>query len=144
MRDGGGPAWRHDAPAVQLHPSDAADGGVSDGDPVMVRSAHGALQGVARIDPALRRGVVAIPHGYAEPNVGALTSARVATDPLTGMVLQSGVAVSIAPVATDPSTGMVPQSGPAVSIAPSAGRVDGPSGGDHQPGGQGGLAPNPS
>jgi hypothetical protein len=36
-----------------------------------------------------------IPHGWLEPNVGRLTSAEHEIDPLTGMVLQSGLAVDV-------------------------------------------------
>ena len=33
-----------------LHPDDAATAGVVDGQPVVVRSAHGELTGVAKVD----------------------------------------------------------------------------------------------
>jgi hypothetical protein len=53
----------------------------------------------ARVDPAIRPGVVAVPHGWGgEAGVGRLTSATESScDPLTGMVQQSGVAVTISP-----------------------------------------------
>ena len=44
------------------------------------------------------RGVVSLPHGYRDCNVGDLTSDRDHVDPLTGMVLQSGVTVRLVAV----------------------------------------------
>jgi hypothetical protein len=42
---------------------------------VTVRSAHGELTGVAKVDAAIRRGAVSVPHGHVEANVNALVSA---------------------------------------------------------------------
>jgi hypothetical protein len=44
------------------------------------------------------QGGVWLPHGWTQPNVGWLTSSQHDIDPLTGMVLLSGVAVEIEPV----------------------------------------------
>jgi len=83
------------APAdVILHPEDALAAGVLDGELVRVGNAQGAICLVARIDPAIRSGVVSIPHGHAGANVNALTS-KDAVDRLTGMALYSGIEVSI-------------------------------------------------
>ena len=49
-----------------LNPEDAAARGLADGDPITVRSASGAVDTVVGLDPALRRGVVALSHGYGE------------------------------------------------------------------------------
>jgi hypothetical protein len=38
-----------------------------------------------------------VAHGWDDPNVSALTSASEAIDPLTGMVLQAGVPVTLEP-----------------------------------------------
>ncbi len=40
-------------------------------------------------------GTVAIPHGFAEPNVGHLTATDADLDPLTGMPMLVGVPVSL-------------------------------------------------
>ena len=58
---------------VLIHPDDGAASGVVDGKPVTVRSAHGELTGLAKLDPAIRRGAVSVPHGHVEANVNALT-----------------------------------------------------------------------
>ncbi|WP_241666432.1 molybdopterin-containing oxidoreductase family protein [Mycobacterium marseillense] len=80
---------------VLMHPDDAAAAGVVDHQEVTVRSASGELIGVAKIDPAIRRGAVSIPHGHAHrANVNLLTS-KDDLDPITGMTHYSGVAVSV-------------------------------------------------
>jgi anaerobic selenocysteine-containing dehydrogenase len=83
--------------AVILHPDDAGEAGVIDGQPVVVRTSRGQLTGTAKVDPAIRRGVVSIPHGHHGANVNALTDKDV-IDALTGMVRYSGVAVTLEPV----------------------------------------------
>ena len=82
---------------VVLHPQDAADSGVDDGQPVLVRSKRGQLTGTAKVDPSIRRGVVSIPHGHHTINVNVLTD-KDAIDLVTGMVRYSGVPVTVAPV----------------------------------------------
>ena len=57
---------------LYLHPEDAAARGLTEGDPITVSSASGNVETVVGIDAALRRGVVALSHGYGE---------RWATDP---------------------------------------------------------------
>jgi anaerobic selenocysteine-containing dehydrogenase len=85
-------------PYVYVSPIDAEAAGVRDGDLVEVTSPHGGVTGVARIDDALARGVVNIPHGFAGPNVGNLTATDVDVDPLTGMPTLIGVPLSLRPV----------------------------------------------
>lgn len=83
---------------VLVHPADAAAAGVADGERVRVESAFGALTAVAKVDDAIRRGAVAIPHGLADPNVSTLLSASENVDPLTGMPTYSGVPVTLSAV----------------------------------------------
>jgi anaerobic selenocysteine-containing dehydrogenase len=80
---------------VYLSPNDATSTGVGDGDPVEVRTPHGAVSGTARIDEAMAAGTVVIPHGFSEPNVGQLTATDVDVDPLTGMPTLVGVPVAL-------------------------------------------------
>ena len=80
---------------VLLHPQDADGAGVVDGQPVVVRTDQGELTGTAKVDPAIRRGVVSIPHGHHGTNVNVLTDKDV-IDPVTGMVRYSGVPVTVA------------------------------------------------
>jgi anaerobic selenocysteine-containing dehydrogenase len=86
---------------IMLHPDDAAAAHVVDREPVVVRSAHGELTGVAKVDPGIRPGAVSVPHGHQDANVNQLTS-KDALDPVTGMALYSGIPVSVHPSASAP------------------------------------------
>jgi anaerobic selenocysteine-containing dehydrogenase len=79
---------------VLLHPDDANDAGVADGQPVVVRTDRGQITGTARVDPKIRRGAVSVPHGHHNANVNVLTDKDV-IDPVTGMVRYSGVPVTV-------------------------------------------------
>jgi anaerobic selenocysteine-containing dehydrogenase len=83
---------------VLMNPGDAASAGVTDGQQVMVRSARGEIVGTAHVDAGIRPGVVSVPHGHEHANVNVLTDSHV-VDRLTGMVLYSGIPVSVQPVA---------------------------------------------
>jgi anaerobic selenocysteine-containing dehydrogenase len=80
---------------VRMHPADVSAFGLADGEPVVVRSAHGRLDGVLRVDAATRAGVVSCTHGDVSANVGSLTSPYEDVDPETGMPTASGVAVTV-------------------------------------------------
>jgi anaerobic selenocysteine-containing dehydrogenase len=95
LRDVPAPGGRVDDIAVRVNPLDAAEHDVGDGDRVIVRSAHGVTRGTLRVDDALTRGAVAMAHGWAAPNACDLTSADRDIDPLTGMVRQSGLPVTL-------------------------------------------------
>jgi anaerobic selenocysteine-containing dehydrogenase len=84
-------------PEVILNPDDAAAAGIADGAGVTVESAHGALEGTARVDAGVRSGVVSCTHGAFDTNAGNLTSPHSDVDPDTGMPRASGVAVTIRP-----------------------------------------------
>ena len=60
-----------------------------------VETAFGHLSGVVTVDDSIRRGAVAIPHGWSDPNVSALLSADENVDLLTGMPTYSGVPVTL-------------------------------------------------
>jgi len=82
---------------VIIHPDDAAEAGVDDGQPVIVRSAHGELVGTARVDPSTRAGAVSVPHGHQRANVNLLTCEHDIDQP-TGMAHYSGIPVRLHPV----------------------------------------------
>jgi anaerobic selenocysteine-containing dehydrogenase len=86
-----------DAAAVLIHPDDAAPVGIADGARVRITSRYGSTQGIASVTDAVRTGAVSVPHGFGEPSVARLTTGAAELDPLTGMVLQSGLAVEVAP-----------------------------------------------
>jgi anaerobic selenocysteine-containing dehydrogenase len=83
--------------AVVVHPDDATPAGIVDGDPVVVRSAHGELVATASVDASIRPGAVSLPHGHQRANVNRLTG-RDAVDRLTGMVQYSGIPVTLHPL----------------------------------------------
>jgi len=79
-----------------VNPHDATAAGISDGDDIDVSSSTGTISGRARVTDDVVRGAVSIPHGLVDQNVSVLTSAGVGTtDPLTGMVVQSGIVITI-------------------------------------------------
>lgn len=60
------PAWRKVDPhgAMRMHPADAAQLRVAEGDWVICENQLGAIEAIVEIDDAMRTGVVALPHGY--------------------------------------------------------------------------------
>lgn len=94
LRDIAAPGASVESVAVLVHPGRAALLG-PDGTVVTVTSAHGSLTGALRADDRLHPDAVAVAHGWADPNVSALTSATDDVDPLTGMVRQGGVPVEL-------------------------------------------------
>jgi anaerobic selenocysteine-containing dehydrogenase len=87
--------------AVWVHSDDAAAAGVADGDTVAVTSAVGTIHGRARVTDDVVPGSLSIRHGLVPQNVSVLTDTRRgSTDPLTGMIRQSGIPVTIAPAGT--------------------------------------------
>jgi anaerobic selenocysteine-containing dehydrogenase len=83
-------------PTVLVHPDDAASARVFDAQPLLVRSAHGELTGVAKVDASIRRGAVSVPHGHQGANVNRLTG-KDDIDLITGMAHYSGIPVTIHP-----------------------------------------------
>ena len=94
LRDIAAPGARTDGVAVRVHPSVAHDLG-GDGAAVTVTSAHGSVTGPLRADDRLHPSAVALTHGWGDVNVSHLTSSESDIDALTGMVLQSGVPVTV-------------------------------------------------
>lgn len=87
----------NDGAGIIMNAEDAAEAGLADGDRAVVRSAHGALEGKVRFDHTLSRGVMNVPHGFAEVNANALTSQK-AVNTLTGMPTFSALPVTVSPV----------------------------------------------
>ena len=76
---------------ILVHPDDAAAAGSSTAAAFASRPRSAHLSGVVTVDDSIRRGAVAIPHGWSDPNVSALLSADENVDLLTGMPTYSGV-----------------------------------------------------
>ncbi len=85
----------HTPARLHLHPADAADAGVGDGDAATVVSEHGVVDVTILVDDRIRAGVVTLVHGRRGHSPGRLTSARVEVDPLTTMPHTSGVPVRV-------------------------------------------------
>jgi anaerobic selenocysteine-containing dehydrogenase len=111
-------SWMHNAPllmrggrvhAARMHPDDAADIGLADGEQLRLVTAHGAIELPVMLTEDLMRGVVSVPHGWGHKrgkgrwqraneaggvNVNELMSSEEAdVEPLAGMAHLNGVAV---------------------------------------------------
>jgi anaerobic selenocysteine-containing dehydrogenase len=93
----GSPARPEDPPWVRCGPAGLAALGLADGDRVEVVSPHGSVRGTLRVDDRLRSGVVSITHGWTATNVSGLTSVVDEVDPLTGMICQGSIPVTVRP-----------------------------------------------
>ena len=87
-----------EVPALRVAVEDAQAYGIADGGYALVRSAHGSVTVPARVDAKVRRGVVALPHGWHDANTAHLTDSR-KVDPLTTQPQMSAIPVAIAPAA---------------------------------------------
>jgi anaerobic selenocysteine-containing dehydrogenase len=58
------PRWRKAEGTLRIHPEDARELGVSDGDQVVCQSEKGEVEAKAQLDEDLRRGHVSLPHGF--------------------------------------------------------------------------------
>ena len=90
---------RRTPPRLVVHPDDADVASLHDGDAVRVATRFGTVDAVTAVDEHIRPGAVTLTHGWTEPNVAELTSATDDLDPQTGMVRQSGLAVTLTPLA---------------------------------------------
>ena len=61
-------------PVVSVHPDDLAELGIEPGDPITVESRRGTLEGYARLDPGMQRGVVFMAFAYNEAAANLLTN----------------------------------------------------------------------
>lgn len=82
-------------PRISMHPADAAERGLRDGEPVVVTSETGTLEGPLLVNERVGRGSVTVPHGIEDLNVNQLTSMTFGVDPLTGMVQLSALPVEV-------------------------------------------------
>ena len=114
-------SWMHNAAllmrggrthAARVHPSDAADAGIEDGERCRVVSAHGSIELAALLTDEVKRGTVAVPHGWGHnggwrlaneaggANVNLLaSSAPEDLEPLAGMSFLNGIPVRVEAVA---------------------------------------------
>lgn len=95
LRDVAAPGGRTETPAIVMSPHDAQERGIANGDHAKVESDFGITTGRVAVDANMHSGSIGMPHGWSTPDVSRLTSADSGIDPLTGMVLQSGLSVSV-------------------------------------------------
>ncbi|MCK9987066.1 MAG: hypothetical protein AzoDbin1_03538 [Azoarcus sp.] len=95
---------------VLMHAEDMTALDLADGDPVVVTSGFGSLEGLVAAAAELPRGVIGIAHGWGDPsepggarkkgiNVQRLIADDYRFDPVTGLALMSAVPVSVMPAA---------------------------------------------
>jgi anaerobic selenocysteine-containing dehydrogenase len=80
---------------AEINPIDADRSGISDGDEIVITSPYGSMRATAQVGNGISVGTVSIPHGHAHSNVCNLTSDTEGIDPLTGMVTQNGVPITV-------------------------------------------------
>lgn len=86
---------RRDEIALFINPADAAERELADGGTAVVRTHIGSLTLPVRVDPTMRRGAVAVPHGFLDTNVNWITDDTEMLDPITGMPRFSTIPVSV-------------------------------------------------
>ncbi|MBT4876119.1 MAG: molybdopterin oxidoreductase, partial [Desulfobacula sp.] len=86
----------HPEAEMEIHPADASDLGIEDGEAVKVISKTGTLiiRAAVKKSVELRQGVVEIYHGWEDWRVNFLTCDTI-NDPISGFPLLKGVPVRI-------------------------------------------------
>jgi anaerobic selenocysteine-containing dehydrogenase len=117
-------SWMHNVPSLakgrdlctlHLHPDDAADIGVGDGDDVVVASRAGRVVAPVEVTDDIMRGVVSLPHGFGhdvegveqsvareQPGVNSnLVADHLDIDPLSGNAVLNGIPVTLSRFTAD-------------------------------------------
>jgi formate dehydrogenase len=111
-------SWMHNsarlthgyAPTLQIHPADARDRQIADGQAVRIASAHGVVEAPAEVTDEVVQGSVCYPHGWghnggwrrANDIVGVNINLLASDDPadweqVSGVCLLDGIPVTVAP-----------------------------------------------
>lgn len=100
---------------LSMHPDDAANLGLVDGDPVSVDNEHGAVEACVELDADLMRGVVSMVHGWGHASSPRMRVAHASPgtnpnallpvgpgsfEPLSSQAHMTGIAVRVRPLAT--------------------------------------------
>jgi formate dehydrogenase len=94
---------------ARVHPEDAAEHGIADGEPCRNSSPHGSIEVTARLTDEVVRGTIAVPHGWGHSgggwttandaggaNVNLLASSDPADlEPLAGMAFFNGIPIKL-------------------------------------------------
>lgn len=117
-------SWMHNSPTLmkgrrehlaRIHPKDAADAGLADGQVARITSPHGRIEIPVQLTEDLLQGTVAVPHGWghrgggwrrANEAGGVNVNALASTDPaelelLAGMAHLNGIPVRLEPAERD-------------------------------------------
>ncbi|WP_320671777.1 molybdopterin-dependent oxidoreductase [Patulibacter defluvii] len=87
---------RERGPTLLIHPDDAAAAGLTEGGPVRVVSAAGAVETTVEVTDSVMAGTVNLPHGWEAVNYNALTAAGAdSVERISGMSILSGVHVRV-------------------------------------------------
>src|SRR4030095_9767881 len=94
------PAWRKSDPdgALRIHPDDIAAVGGTDGGWMAVSTRTGRIVCRVESDPSMRRGLVALPHGYGQSDPSRAGSAAAGTARLRSSPHHKSTAAPVAPV----------------------------------------------
>jgi formate dehydrogenase len=117
-------SWMHNSPllmrggrahAARIHPDDAEELGIGDGDAVRISSAHGTIELPAAVTDEIKNGTVAVPHGWghsggwrvAAAAGGANVNELASSDPadlerLAGMAHLNGIPIRVERVEVAP------------------------------------------
>jgi anaerobic selenocysteine-containing dehydrogenase len=116
-------SWMHNLPSLmtarrkhtaRVHPKDAADAGVMNGDRVRILSASGEIETEVMVTDEIMEGTIAVPHGWGHraagwqraneaggPNINVLASTEISdVERIAGMTLLDGIPVRLEPVLT--------------------------------------------
>ena len=78
-------SWMHNSPmlnrggrrqSARVHPADASDLGIENGELIRITSAHGEIELPASLTEEIKRGVVAVPHGWGHKGTGSWRTAN--------------------------------------------------------------------
>ena len=83
--------------SIAIHASQRTVESLGSPTSAIIASANGSLTAPLIADRSLRNDCVSLTHGWGEANVCALTNTEDSVDPLSGMVLQSGISVTLRP-----------------------------------------------
>ena len=114
-------SWMHNVPGLMtgrprctalVHPDDARQAGLQDGQTAQLTSDTGVVQVVVEVDERIRPGVISVPHGWghsdgeirmsvaaSKPGVNTnLLASNRALDPLSGNAILNGIPVSLSTI----------------------------------------------
>ena len=105
---------RHDTNYVYMHPDDAAQAGLADGDMATVSNPLASLTLPVAVTEDMMPGAVALPHGWGHQHTSGLTVASATRGANVNLLSATG------PASLEPLSGMAQLNGIVVSVGPAA------------------------